>query len=927
MGVAGQIVTVAVAVAVLVPIGAHGQQNMRSDDEETSGAAASAAIPAMIAVRTDEAIVLDGRLDESLWAASPSAPRLTQTDPDEGAPPTERSDVRIAFDADALYIGAFLYDRGPIKTRLARRDASPFDADWFAVSLDTYHDHLTAYRFGVNPSGVKRDEVMTGSSGYGGDTNWDPVWDVATAVTDSGWSVEMRIPLSQLRFSQDSEQVWGLQVERRIDRNHEQDVLAFTPRTERGGVARYGHLRGIGRLDSGRHRLELLPYVLGRADYRSVARSSSVDFANPFNDGSLLDAGFGVDLKFRPTPNTVVDGTVNPDFGQVEVDPAVINLTAFETRFDEKRPFFVEGADMFHFGGSNGGRHGGGFGGGGGGGGGGSSPSSLLYSRRIGRAPQGHVPDEAVYSDRADATTIVGAGKLTTRLAGGWSVAVLDALTAKERATFVDVAGSRGRTPIEPLTNYMAGRIRRDFRDGESAFGAMLTSVNRDLGDEALAERLRSAAYTGGLDFRHEWANRTWSVFGYAAGSYIRGTPDVLVSAQRSSARYFQRPDADYVDVDSAATSLKGYAAHIDIGKRAGTWRGNASLTATSPGYEINDLGFLTGADRVSLDLNLNYEQTVPGRVFRRWSVRLGPRTEWNFGGDRTGGSLGLGGSGQLSNFWGFGYNLSHRFESIDDRLTRGGVRALEPSQNSGFLFFSSDSRRALTARVSINGQRDAAGGWRLSTGVDFGIKPADNWEIRIGPDISRSYSAAQYVTSVTDQTAIETAGERYVFAPIRQTTVSMDTRLNVTFTPELSLELFAQPFLSSGDYGDLAELRRPASFEFAVYGRDRGTLGRDDHTWNVDPDGAAGPAPSFSVGDYDFNYRSLRGNAVLRWEWAPGSTIYLVWQQNRSQRTYRSDDTGEDVGTFALEHDARRMFGLRPDNVFMIKASWWWNP
>jgi len=313
--------------------------------------------------------------------------------------------------------------------------------------------------------------------------------------------------------------------------------------------------------------------------------------------------------------------------------------------------------------------------------------------------------------------------------------------------------------------------------------------------------------------------------------------------------------------------------------------------------------------------------------VFRRWSVRLGPRAEWNFGGERTGASLGVGGSGQLANYWGFGYNLSHRFESVDDRLTRGGVRALEPSQNSGFVFLSSDSRKPVTARINVNAQRDAAGGWRMSTGTEFGVKPADSWEVSIGPELSRSYAAAQYVTTVTDGTALATFGERYIFAPIRQTTMSVNTRLNVTFTPELSLELFAQPFLSSGDYGDLSELRRPGSFEFDVFGRDRGTRVRTDDYWTVDPDGPAGPAPSFSAGDYDFNYRSLRGNAVLRWEWAPGSTLFLVWQQSRSQRVYRSDGTGEDVGAFALEHDVRRMFGLRPDNVFMIKASWWWNP
>jgi hypothetical protein len=532
-----------------------------------------------------------------------------------------------------------------------------------------------------------------------------------------------------------------------------------------------------------------------------------------------------------------------------------------------------------------------------------------------------------VYSDVADATTILGATKVTARLAGGWSLALLDAVTAEETAAFADAGNGRGSATVEPLTNYLAGRIRRDLRAGQTVLGGMFTAVNRDLSDDALAERLRSSAWSGGLDFRHEWANRNWSVFGYVAGSTIQGRPAVLLSAQRSSARYFQRPDADYVEVDSAATRMSGYAARIDMGKRAGSWRGNVALSATSPGYEINDVGFLTQADQVSLDVNLNYEQTVPGRVFRRWSLRGGPDANWNFGGSRTGLSLGLGGSGQFMNFWNLGYNVSRRMESFDDRLTRGGVQAKEPAQTSGFVFLSSDSRKMYTTRVSLNGHRDAAGGWRWATDLNIGIKPSDRFEFSLGPDISRSLSRAQYITTVTDATATATAGRRYIFAPIRQTTVSMDTRLNVTFTPTLSLELYAQPFLSSGDYGTLGQLRRPAAFEFDVFGRDIGTIRRVDDDWIIDPDGGSRPAPSFTLSDRDFNFRSLRGNAVLRWEWRPGSALFLVWQQNRSENVSPGDLPNEVVGHLLLERDARRLFELRPDNVFMIKATWWINP
>lgn len=930
MGSLTRIAAVVGGWAALIVLPVSAQQEIRATTPAAVDTEAHlAGMPSVTAVRAARAITLDARLDEAAWIQAPVAPALTQTDPDEGAPGSERSEIRLLFDDDALYVGAFLHDRGAISTRLARRDADIRDSDWFAIYLDSHHDHLTAYRFAVNPSGVKRDEVMTGSSSMGGDTNWDPVWDVVTAVTDSGWVVEMEIPLSQLRFSRDVEQIWGVQLERRIGRKNEQSVLAFTSRRERGGIARYGHIQGISGLRAGQHNFELLPYMLGRADYRKASRSSLVSFDDPFHDGSLHDAGFGADIKFRPTSNITIDATVNPDFGQVEVDPAVINLTAFETRFDERRPFFVEGADLFRFGGSDRGS-GGGMSrmfGGGGGGSDRASPSSLLYSRRIGRPPQGSVPSEAVYSDVADATTIIGASKVTARLGGGWSIALLDAVTAEEKADFVDVDDIRHAAPVEPLTNYFAGRVRRDMRNGQSILGAMVTGVNRSLSDDALAGRLRSSAYSGGIDFRHEWDDRNWSVLGYVAGSRIHGSEDVLISAQRSSARYYQRPDADYVEIDSAATSLSGYAARVDVGKRAGTWRGNVALSATSPGYEINDIGFNTRSDDVSLDTNLNYEQTIPGRIFRRWSLRTGPDISWNFGGERTRLSFGAGGSGQLRNFWFFGYNVSHQFESIDPRLTRGGVRALDPAETSGFFFLNTDSRKAYTGWLSLSGAENAAGGWRWSTSVRLGIKPAENWDIQVGPSISRSRSAAQYVTSVTDETALATLGRRYIFAPLRQTTVSMETRLNVTFSPDVSLELFAQPFISSGDYGDLAQLRQPGTFEFETFGRDIGTVTRDDGIYTLDADGGAGPSPSFYVSDRDFNFRSLRGNAVLRWEWRPGSTIFLVWQQNRSERR-TWDDVGADyVGNFSFERDARRMFDLRPDNVFMIKATWWVNP
>ncbi|MBI4540810.1 MAG: carbohydrate binding family 9 domain-containing protein, partial [Gemmatimonadetes bacterium] len=348
----------------------------------TTAAAAldHAAAPVAMATEASATIEVDGQLDEAAWAAAPALTEFTQLDPREGEPVSEPTEVRILYDTDALYVGARLRDSARPSARLGRRDGMIPNSDWFAVALDSYHDHLTSFRFAVNPSGVRRDQVIYGGGsleggfeGRGGDSSWDPVWDVATSVSDSGWVAEMRIPFSQLRFGRQDEQRWGIQLERRINRKQEQALFAFTPKSEAAGVARYGHLQGIQGIRASR-KLEVLPYVAAQAERRTVPANPEAGFANPLQNGRDRFSSAGVDLAYRASSNVTVNATLNPDFGQVEVDPAVINLTAFETRFEERRPFFVEGAELFRFGTAGGGGLGGGFGGPGGGGGGFGGP-------------------------------------------------------------------------------------------------------------------------------------------------------------------------------------------------------------------------------------------------------------------------------------------------------------------------------------------------------------------------------------------------------------------------------------------------------------------------------------------------------------------------------------------------------------------------
>ena len=886
----------------------QGQEEPQEPSSKPESHAASA--PHAVAVRFTGSISLDGLPDEEAWASAPPVTEFWQTQPFEGQPVSMPTEARFLYDDEALYVGAMLYTDGPVAARLKRRDADFGDTDLFAVFIDGYHDHQLAYRFVVNAAGVRKDS-RAGSDGSNGDTSWDPVWEAAAQVSDEGWSAEMRIPFSQLRFSPGDDQVFGIQIERRDRFTNEWVYSAFTPLLERGGVNRFGHLVGIGGIESARP-LELLPYVTARAERLHVPASTGSGLADPLRSGSDYFGSAGLDLKYRMGTNLTLDAAVNPDFGQVEVDPAVINLTAFETRYQERRPFFVEGQDIFTFqeGGPAGST--------------GRAPE-LVYSRRIGRPPHGRVPSEAVFADPPTATTILGAAKLTGRTGSGWSLGLLEAVTEREATHWVDAAGARSETVVEPATNYLVGRLRRDLRAGDFRIGVIGGAVNRRLEDSPIV--LASAAYTGGLDFTNEWAGRSWRFSGAFAGSHLRGSEEAMIATQRSSSRYFQRPDVDHLSVDSTATSLSGYYAMADLTKQAGSVQMRLAGAAISPGYEVNDLGFQSRADRFILYTQLKYQETVPGRIFRSWEVRGGPDAIWNYGGDRVFAQFNVLTAWTLTNYWSGSTVMRYDARTEDDRLTRGGPLAVTPRRVTASIRVQTDRTKPYVVSASYDWNGDNAGSWRQGGDLNLSVAVQSNWEVSFGPSISKERVAAHYVTAVSDPLATETFGGRYVFAKLDQTTFSLDTRFNITFTPNLSFELFAQPFVSTGNYGALKEFRAPGTFDFLRYGTDIGTVtDPGDGTYLVDPD-AAGPAAAFSVDNRDFSYRSLLGNAVLRWEWRPGSTLYLVWQQSRVQDLEASDPTLSRIGESRIGHDTADIFRIPPDNIFQLKVSYWLNP
>jgi len=866
--------------------------------------------PSAEAVRTADRITVDGRLDEPAWMTAPPVTDLWQVDPDEGAPVTEPTEVRFLYDDDAIYVGAWLYDNdGTIVSRMARRDTGIPDIDLFAVHFDSYHSHRSSYRFTVAASGAIRDLAAGANDGLtGGDRSWNPVWEVRTTVTPGGWYAEMRIPFSQLRFSRDEEQTWGLQIERKIRPSQENTLWSFTSKDQPEGRITFGHLTGLRGIKPGRP-LELLPYVGGSAEYTNVPLHNDASFPNPFRSGSDYFGRGGLDLKYRLTSNLTLDGTVNPDFGQVEVDPAVINLTAFETRFAERRPFFVEGAEIFEFG---------------------EDAPEILYSRRIGRPPHGSAPAEAAYDLTPSATTILGAAKLSGKTASGWSLAALNAVTAREQAYWRNIHNTEDRLEVEPLTNYFAGRARRELRGGQTTFGTLVTAVHRNLSGSPLQGKIHSSAYSGGLDFSHDFENRAWHVSGSLSPSYVSGTSESLIATQRTSSRYYQRPDADYLGVDSTATSLFGYSAQAALRKQAGLWRFQVSGSAHSPGYEVNDIGFLRRVDRIGTQMDFGYNETKPGTYFRNWNVTVAPRLAWNYGGDLIDASTTLSGRGQLHNFARVSGHFSYNPAKMNQRLTRGGPLTRDPPGYSGSFNYSTVNQASVTWRLGAQYGRDRSGAWQRGTEFSLKFRAGEKLDVSIGPSFDQSRSTAQYITSLADETAIRTFGRRYVFGDLDQNTFSINARINVTLSPQTTIEIFAEPFLSSGNYENIKELAAPSTLDFNRYGAGAGTIVavNGQRHFQIDPDGV-GPANPFQVDNKDFNVRSLISNAVFRWEWRPGSTLFLVWQQSRSGRLAASDPNSpyDRVGNFQLGLDASDLFGMSADNILMIKASYWLNP
>ena len=845
---------------------------------------------------TEKAPDIDGLMDDDCWNLVEWADDFTQTTPYENQDPSQETSFKILYDNNNLYVLVRAHDTeaDKISRILARRDR--FIGDMIEINIDSDYDKQTAFSFTAMASGAKGDEAIT-ENGNNWDGSWNPVWYLKTSIDEKGWNAEMKIPFSQLRFGKKEIHVWGIQMMRNIFRLEERSHWQFIPKGSPGFVHLFGELHGIKNIKPKRQ-VEILPYVVGKLE------SFEKEEGNPFADGTASNVSAGLDGKIGITNDLILDFTVNPDFGQVEADPSEVNLTAFESYFSERRPFFVEGKNIYQF-----------------------RPSrtivinalnrdNLFYSRRIGRYPQ-YYPETSdnEFVDMPEATKILAAFKLSGKTKKGVSIGILESVTANEKAE-IDNSGNRREESVEPLTNYFVSRVQKDFNKGETVLGGIFTAVNRNIENPAL-DYLHSSAYTGGLDFKHNWKERIWYVAANGSFSNVVGSETAILGTQTSSARYYQRPDADHLSVDSGLTNLSGYGASFRLGRRGKEkLQFETSASLRSPGLEFNDIGYMRYSDIIHHGTWAAYYIREPFSIFRNFYLNTNYWIHWNFEGKLLSMNANMNFNSQFKNKWRINGSFTRGSESTSITMLRGGPSFLEPGELSANVNVSSDRSKKISLYIgNYHNFGDEKSSFYHEYWAGLTIRPMNSLSISIDPSYGIYNNNLQYIetTDMNDD-------PRYIFAEIDQTTLNFTFRLDYTITPELTIQYYGQPFVSAGKYIGLKRITEPHADSYQdryhTFTSEEISFNSDDDLYNIDEnqDGTV----DYSISNPDFNFSQFRSNLVVRWEYLPGSTVYFVWSQGR---------TGYDSnGNFSYRDDMKNLFDVYPHNVFLIKLSYWFS-
>jgi hypothetical protein len=846
------------------------------------------------ATRITSAPVIDGVLNDEAWKQGDWVDDFTQYEPYNGKRTTQKTEFKILFDDDNIYAAFKAYDTAPdsIVNRLTRRDN--VDGDLVGVIFDSFHDLRTGFLFGISSSGVKYDQMFTGD-GQNTDDSWNPNWWSKTSINNEGWVAEMRIPFSQVRFDKDSSGTWGLEVARIFYRKNETDFWQHIPKDAPGLVHLFGELTGMDNIKP-RKIFDVTPYGVAKAE------TFKKEPGNPFLDkGRKYGLNGGVDAKIGITNNMTMDLTVNPDFGQVEADPSVVNLSAYETYFSERRPFFIEGNNITNFNmgigdGNNG-------------------NDNLFYSRRIGRRPEGDINlKDGWNADVPNFTSILGAAKVTGKTSKGLSIGFIDAMTNEERAE-IDTVGGRIFQTVEPFTNYFLGRVQKDLNEGNTLIGGIFTGTNRSL-DDNLAKTMHKSAYTGGFDFTQYFKKKNWMFNLNAAFSQVNGSKEAIALTQQSSAHYFQRPDNDYVNYDLNRTSLFGSGGRMQIQKLNGHLNILGCVIWKTPGFEINDLGYMQQADNVLSVLWVGYHQWEPKGIYRNYNINGDLFFVNDFGGNITGEGIEFNPSITFKNYWNFWAYANLNSPSLSTSILRGGPIMKMPGSTQENAGFSTDSRKKLNVSIYMNSNT----GFEKSNhsfylGSDITYKPINYLFFTVSPGYNKSFTELQYVTKLNYN-----GSDRYIFASINRTTINASFRLNFNLTPDLTLQYWGQPYIASGKYFNHKYILNPVSNEytgrFHVYTAAQNSFDAVNNQYNIDEntDGTT----DYTIGNNDFNYQFFLSNLVIRWEYNPGSTVYLVWSQTR--------DNFNDSGKMDYFNNMGDLFNRNnsiPHNIFLIKFSY----